>query len=313
MNKKTPTARQPKGIPVGGQFAAKSLGEADVILAEAHTAARRAVEKAYEAGIAEGQRRQRGEPHRTLAEVMDLSTFTFDDALADPTVLDDDPTVLDDFGGIDMSNPWTITENTPVTSTAAPAAANVECFSCNGTGFFKEWRRTRHVEVTCPSCNGTLLLPATPSGRDEVDVPGYGTFHRRRDGVYPDFPGAMRFEANRDLTDEEARRVAQLVGYRYAATVAGEPLGWPDRDSPRSICVSADSTKTRRDDVNQAFEEFEDDLDAFLVEGSPVRTTNRAGAGTKGTRLVEGLGDPDLKIQVYYDTVDVEQAVGAPS
>jgi len=52
-----------------------------------------------------------------------------------------------------------------------------------------------------------------------------------------------------------------------------------------------------------ALEEFEDTLPTMINEGSPVRKTDRAGAGTKGTRLVEGMHEPGLTFEVYYDSV----------
>lgn len=128
-------------------------------------------------------------------------------------------------------------------------------------------------------------------------------FHRRRDGVHPDFPYAMRFQANRPLSDDEIRTFAGLVGYKYRSTVAGEPLGDPLRDSQFSFIVGADTTKTARDDIGLALEDFERDLPEFVRDGSPIRKTDRAGLGTKGTRLIDGINDPDLTFELYYDNV----------
>ncbi|KQP62885.1 hypothetical protein ASF47_17895 [Nocardioides sp. Leaf285] len=36
-------------------------------------------------------------------------------------------------------------------------------------------------------------------------------------------------------------------------------------------------------------------------QGSPMRTTNRAGGYTQGTRLIEGFDDPDLRFDLYAD------------
>lgn len=49
---------------------------------------------------------------------------------------------------------------------------------------------------------------------------------------------------------------------------------------------SVDTTKIGRDDAPDAWGEFRH----WLSEGSPIRTTDRAGAGTKGTRKYAGLG-----------------------
>jgi hypothetical protein len=135
-----------------------------------------------------------------------------------------------------------------------------------------------------------------------VESAGYSTtFHRRRDGVFADWPYAMRLQANRPLTDDEARQFAGLVGYAYRSTIAGESIGMPEQDTPYSFVVSADMTKTQRDDLGMALEDFENTLPGTVRDGSPVRKTDRAGSGTKGTRLVEGLGE-GLRFEVYYDS-----------
>lgn len=114
----------------------------------------------------------------------------------------------------------------------------------------------------------------------------------------------MRFQANRELTEDEKQQFAGLIGYAYRSAVRGEPIGSPISDSPYSFVVSADTTKSRRDDLGQALEEFEDLLPEIVQDGSPVRTTNRSGPGTEGTRLVEGLNDPNLKFEIYYDDIE---------
>lgn len=138
---------------------------------------------------------------------------------------------------------------------------------------------------------------------DQVRVLGHRPFHRRREGVFPGEPYAMRFQANRKLSDDEKVRFADLVGYAYKSKVRGERVGIPESDSPFSLVISAKTTKSRRDDLGQALEEFEDILPEIINEGSPVRKTNNAGPDTEGTRLVEGFNEPDLKFEIYYDSV----------
>lgn len=125
------------------------------------------------------------------------------------------------------------------------------------------------------------------------------TFHRSDGSTRPGEPYRMAFVADRPISDEEMARMGQLVGYVWAAKVRGEAVGDPVRVDERSFVVPADSTKSRRDDLGQALGEFEQSLPATLREGSPVRSTNRAGAGTAGTRLVEGVGP--VSVGVYYD------------
>lgn len=113
----------------------------------------------------------------------------------------------------------------------------------------------------------------------------------------------MRLQFNRPLRDTEKLHLAGLAGYAYRTTVAGEQLGEPHADSPYSFVVSADMTKSRRDDLGIALEEFEGAFPDMIRKGSPVRTTDRAGAGTKGTSLVEAFNDPDLAYEIFYDDV----------
>lgn len=133
---------------------------------------------------------------------------------------------------------------------------------------------------------------------------GYQTnYHRRREGTYPNWPNNFRFQSDRPITDKEMKRAAQLIGYAYRAEIRGEPMNDPERDSPYSFSVWSDSTKTRSDDLGMALERFEEDLPGMLEHGSPVRKTNRSGEGTKGTRLVDGLGTNGPKFTLYYDSV----------
>lgn len=175
------------------------------------------------------------------------------------------------------------------------------------------WRDAEHgdhdpADLHWRDVSGTEVYdsrhPDVQAGKVFDAVSSDGTvFHRRREGVYPDWPYAMRFQASRPLSDDEVQRFAQLVGYQYRASVRGEPLGWPERDTPYSFVVAADCTKTSSDDIGIALEEFEDNLTATVLEGSPVRKTDRSGPGTRGTRLIEGFNEPDLTFHVYYDRV----------
>lgn len=133
-----------------------------------------------------------------------------------------------------------------------------------------------------------------------------GTVYRRwnpaelADEHFPWESHAMRFQASRPLTDEELNHIAGAVGYGYRVTIDGELGQRPLRDSPYSFTIFADATKSRRSDLAAAFEDFPEELQKMVTEGSPVRTTNRAGVGTKGTRLIEGLGPNAPQLVVYY-------------
>lgn len=125
-------------------------------------------------------------------------------------------------------------------------------------------------------------------------------FSRRTESRFADAPYAIRLQADRELTDDEIHHIAGLTGYSYATAGRGEGISSPERDSARSFIIGADTTKGR---VYRNLDVFEDNLDTFIREGSPVRKTDRSGPGTKGTRLVEGLGDKAPKIELYYDNI----------
>ena len=127
-------------------------------------------------------------------------------------------------------------------------------------------------------------------------------FHRRRDGVFAGTPYAIRIQANRPLDAEDVKKMASLLGYNYRSTVAGESLGWPVRDTPFSFVVSADTTKSSRDDLGMALEEFETNLPDMIQNGSPVLKRGSRGK-VAGERTIDGFKDDDLEFELYYDDV----------
>jgi hypothetical protein len=139
---------------------------------------------------------------------------------------------------------------------------------------------------------------------DTLAGEGGTTFHRRRKGVFAATPYAMRFQSSKEISDKEMLQAAQLIGYQYASTVRGEPMDRPVRDSPYSFVIAADTTKSPSDDLGRAIEDFERGLQHTLQYGSPKRTTDRAGAGTKDTRLVQGLGNYAPNLEIFYDDAD---------
>lgn len=117
--------------------------------------------------------------------------------------------------------------------------------------------------------------------------------------MYADAPYGIRIQANRELTDNEVEPLASMTGYIFAKAGRGEGVGYPDRDSNRSFTIGAETTKGR---VYRNLYKFEEALPSLVYEGSPVRTTNRSGPGTEGTRLIEPLNS-ELKVEIYYDSV----------
>lgn len=85
-----------------------------------------------------------------------------------------------------------------------------------------------------------------------------------------------------------ADAVASILGYLWAGPMAGEWDGGPaEVVIPGHLYVfGLDTTKSQRDDVYDVWDAHK----SWLVEGSPVRKTDRSGPGTKGTRACAGLG-----------------------
>jgi hypothetical protein len=86
---------------------------------------------------------------------------------------------------------------------------------------------------------------------------------------------------------QEPDAVDALVGYWATGVFAGEyDRGCAEPDyGNRLVGMFVDATKSRRDDYGDAM----DALWTILDEGTPVRTTDRAGAGTKGTQKYPGV------------------------
>lgn len=142
---------------------------------------------------------------------------------------------------------------------------------------------------------------------DDTFVVG-GTLFKPLSAVDDDFY-SLAVRADHDLTDAEMDRVAQVLGYAWAKNVRGEPLGDPVRIDERTFEVAADSTKGS----GYADENFEADALDYFVNGTPVRTTDRAGAGTSGTRLVSGLGESGQGLRLYAESGYVQTPSAAPT
>lgn len=103
------------------------------------------------------------------------------------------------------------------------------------------------------------------------------------------------------LSQEDIDSISGCLGYALRQTIAGESLSDPVSidQTPFFIGIEYfyDATKTRRDDPD--FLEAFDLAEKMIREGTPIRTTNRAGEGTQGTRLVEGIGNRAKSIKFY--------------
>lgn len=140
----------------------------------------------------------------------------------------------------------------------------------------------------------------TPEGRSVV-------MHRVAGDIRPYEPQLIRVQVNKELSSDEAERLANLVAYQYTTTGGGQ-MGSFTQDSPNSITIHADTTHRYVDgkavatsrSYRQVHGRFSEGLPEIIREGSPVRKTNRAGEGTKGTRKFEALAD--VKPEIYVDS-----------
>ena len=108
---------------------------------------------------------------------------------------------------------------------------------------------------------------------------------------------------NRNLKLSEVSLVAGAIGYALREIVHGESLSEPD--VKHFLDAGSGSTElTFHYDSTSSCSENPDFWLAFelawlyVQKGSPVRVTNRSGPNTKGTRLVQGIGDCEASFYI---------------
>lgn len=120
-------------------------------------------------------------------------------------------------------------------------------------------------------------------------------------GEHPGSWYEIRVEFDAYLTDGQVLQAAGCLGYALREVIRGEELSAPGKitrkgDGKTIARFGYDNTKTRSDDPDEARAFC---LAAqYIREGSPVRKTDRAGVGTKGTRLCEGIGSVSVAFWV---------------
>ncbi|HEX9088475.1 MAG TPA: hypothetical protein VF867_13225, partial [Arthrobacter sp.] len=178
-------------------------------------------------------------------------------------------------------------------STDAPEA---DIFAVPGTN-------TR-LHVLKPALEDLPDGKTTPVPHDDARVQAGEVFDRvlAEDGVfvhssvsgYPQDTQAIRFQANRPLTDAEAYALSGVVGYANSSAIGGEPCDnpayGPSRDTPYSFISHIDTNKGRQGD----FEKFEAMIPDMIANGSAPRKTK------DNTRAIEPFGDPGLKLEIFY-------------
>ena len=144
------------------------------------------------------------------------------------------------------------------------------------------------------------LMDAQARAWKSVDIP---------EALPPDRPfTAIRVLCDRRLQPQEISRLAGCLGYAFQSTLAGPELpapdvNWMEAAGRVGIAVTFTllvfaydarlSTRTAPD-YAEAFAKARE----YIQNGTPVRATNRAGNGTEGTRLVEGIGTANLSFYV---------------
>lgn len=111
----------------------------------------------------------------------------------------------------------------------------------------------------------------------------------------------IRFRCRRCLNDMEVARVCGALAYALRATLAGDDLSLPVlmldfRQHHTNLYFQWDSESSIRSEPD--FVAALETAVRFIEEGTPIRLTNRAGCGTFGTRLFDGIGRCDVEIHV---------------
>jgi hypothetical protein len=103
------------------------------------------------------------------------------------------------------------------------------------------------------------------------------------------------------LDDEEVERSVGILGYALSPVRGEEVLldSVTRKKTTTYIKVNWDSTKSRSDDLGDRIFEIRHNFSDYMKEGTPIRTTDRAGKGTRGTRLLSGIGfNADIMLEV---------------
>lgn len=153
-------------------------------------------------------------------------------------------------------------------------------------------------------------------GGEVIDrvVHGGTLYARVGEGMAPGEFTQMRVQLSRPLRPGDADRIASVVGYAARSHLKlprDSAVVVEDADSPYSAILYGEFSYSRASDFARSASRMHRDLPGMLMEGSPVRKTDRSGAGTAGTRLVHGFEEEGLRFEIYYDEVDGDPAMRA--
>lgn len=151
----------------------------------------------------------------------------------------------------------------------------------------------------------TAINEETNAPRLEVDGTTYfrlGETEGATDIEAPVMSGdftSMLFQANRPLTDEEIHHLSGLIGYKWRMTVRGERLEDVRRYDERSFEIVAALRSSKRSNPTLQFDDFTEELNDFIAEGSPLR-------GSDGIQKVKAMDNTRLTIWVNEVSQELE-------
>ena len=161
--------------------------------------------------------------------------------------------------------------------------------------------------TTAPSA-GTLalltlaaqaMMPTSPAVRYALSSGNDKHWQAPASGT--DFVG-IRLTTDRPLNDSEVGEATDALNYAMKIYVGMEPLKASritHGDRYTIIEYDTDTTPDNRTRTRPDYAEAFAEAAKFVQEGSTVRVSNRAGQGTKGTRLVSGIGTVGVKFEVH--------------
>lgn len=143
---------------------------------------------------------------------------------------------------------------------------------------------------------GSVQVQATPA----VDSVPDGAIVLHEPGDVDKFKSIyMHIITDRELSDHEILQASGCLGYALRECLRGDQLSDPEVvqkfDSPVHselvIKYDYDTDSSQRSDPKAHYLEAFNLAKKYIFEGTPVRKTDQQGYGTRGTRLVDGLGN----------------------
>lgn len=110
---------------------------------------------------------------------------------------------------------------------------------------------------------------------------------------------------SRPVTKAEISHLRLAAAYAWKAEVRADPIGKPVLVTNDAFFCEVDLTTSKRSDAHEAISDFTNTFTRLLHHGSPLRTSDRAGAGTAGTRAVEPFADVDFSARLMWPAVPV--------